>query len=87
MTNQIQIFADHFEKDKHHFSVSSDIGQSLAERKLNDGYNVFGTYRTSTRKLEQLKNKGVKLIHADFSDSSVGQWLQQLKESCKIGMS
>lgn len=66
------------------FSVSSDIGQSLAERKLNDGYNVFGTYRTSTRKLEQLKNKGVKLIHADFSDSSsVDNGCRQLKESCK----
>lgn len=51
------------------FSISSDFGLALAEDWLNKGYDVAGTYRTFTDKLDILAKKGVKLVMCDTSNS------------------
>ena len=43
------------------FSISSDIGYSIANDWLKKGYKVIGTYRNKTRNVQNLKNLGVKL--------------------------
>lgn len=43
------------------FSISSDIGYSIAIDWLKRGYKVIGTYRNKTKNVQNLKNLGVKL--------------------------
>ena len=48
-------------------SISSDIGTAMGLRYLNAGWDVFGTYRTSSDAVEELRQKGVKLVNGDLS--------------------
>ena len=50
------------------YSISSDIGTALALRRLNSGWNVAGTYRTWSKQLQDLKEKGVNLVQMDAAD-------------------
>lgn len=49
-------------------SVSSDIGQALAEHWVGRGHEVAGTFRTRTPALDALQEKGVDLVYCDLSD-------------------
>ena len=50
------------------YSISSDIGTALALRRLNSGWNVAGTYRTWSKQLQDLKEKGANLVQMDAAD-------------------
>lgn len=62
--------------------ISSDIGKYLSERYLNDGYKVYGTYRTDIglEFKEKIKNSGGNCYLCDFSDK---QNIKRLIEICK----
>lgn len=48
-------------------AISSDIGQALAQMYLDDGYEVFGTYRDAAG-VEALRGQaGVQLVQCDLS--------------------
>ena len=49
-------------------SASSDIGFALCQRWVKAGWQVFGTYRTQSRQVEELKKMGVKLVYCDIAD-------------------
>lgn len=64
-------------------SASSDIGTAMSQRWLTRGWNVFGTYRTRSQAVDELRNKGVKLIVCDLSDSvSIGDACSNLRTLC-----
>jgi NAD(P)-dependent dehydrogenase (short-subunit alcohol dehydrogenase family) len=48
-------------------SASSDIGTAMSQRWLAYGWNVFGTYRTQSRAVDELRIRGMKLVHCDLS--------------------
>ena len=50
------------------FSISSDIGYAIAKDWLNKGYKIVGTYRTNSKKLDYLREKGVKLFKCKIDD-------------------
>ena len=54
---------------RHIISISSDIGLALANKWLDEGYKVSGTYRTSTLKLENLVQKGAEIVFCDLNKS------------------
>ncbi len=47
-------------------SISSDIGYALAKKWLQDGFNVYGTYRKSSKKINELRRLGAKPILCDL---------------------
>lgn len=50
-------------------SASSDIGIALTHHWLDQGHQVYGTYRTHTEKVSELAEAGATLIRADLSDT------------------
>lgn len=50
------------------FSISSDIGYSIAIDWLKKGYKVIGTYRNKTRNVQKLKNLGAKLYKCEIDN-------------------
>lgn len=48
-------------------SASSDIGSALSQRLLDKGMRVFGTYRTYSQKVGQLKERGMQLVYCDLA--------------------
>jgi len=50
-------------------SASSDIGTSISLRWLSLGWKVFGTYRTKSKTVDELKSAGATLSYCDLSDS------------------
>ncbi|OIQ26089.1 dihydromonapterin reductase [uncultured Vibrio sp.] len=46
--------------------VGKRLGFSLAQRLLNEGYSVIGTYRTERQELEELRASGADLYQVDF---------------------
>ena len=49
-------------------SISSDIGTELAKKWCNDGWNIYGTYRTMSKQVDLLKEKyNIKLTHCDLT--------------------
>lgn len=64
-------------------SASSDIGTAMSRRWLTRGWNVFGTYCTGSRAVDELHSTGVKLIHCDLSDSaSIRDVCSNLRRLC-----
>ena len=62
------------------FSISSDIGYHLALDWVQKGYEVIGTYRTKSKKTEELYKLGVKLFYCDFeNEASILKIEQNLK--------
>lgn len=59
------------------FSISSDFGIALANSWLNAGFQVAGTFRTYSKKLDELVSKGAILYQCDLSIS------QEINEICK----
>lgn len=51
-------------------SISSDIGTALARDWLNEGYNVWGTYRRWSDNCNSLKKLGADLVHCDLNDQN-----------------
>lgn len=49
------------------FSINSDIGYSIADNWLDQGYKVIGTYRKYSSRLNKLKQRGAKLIACDLN--------------------
>jgi len=49
-------------------SASSDIGDAMARRWKKTGWNVVGTYRTKSDKVNELAGEGIKLIPCDLSN-------------------
>ena len=49
-------------------SVSSDIGISLANRWINEGHQIIGTYRTESPSTKMLSEAGVELVYANLSN-------------------
>jgi NAD(P)-dependent dehydrogenase (short-subunit alcohol dehydrogenase family) len=50
-------------------SISSDIGDAMARRWKSAGWEVFGTYRTKSDKVNSLTEAGGRLIECDLSDT------------------
>lgn len=64
-------------------SASSDIGTAMCYRWLDRGWNVYGTYRTPSKSVDELCNKGVRLIACDLSDSvSISDTCSNLRTLC-----
>ncbi len=64
-------------------SASSDIGTAISRRWISKGWEVAGTYRTKSRKTEQLVNMGVKLVSCDLGDKKMlQQACFELEEAC-----
>ena len=59
---------DHFRKTVI-LSISSDIGKAIAMRRLKQGANVAGTYRTDSSDINQLRDAGAKMVIADFTNT------------------
>jgi NAD(P)-dependent dehydrogenase (short-subunit alcohol dehydrogenase family) len=49
-------------------SASSDIGDAMARRWRKTGWNVIGTYRTKSDKVNELADQGINLVSCDLSD-------------------
>jgi len=66
------------------FSASSDIGAALCKNWKEAGWNVFGTYRTESKLVDELKvEHQIQMIHCDFSDiESIKNAYTKLKEKC-----
>ncbi len=62
--------------------ISSDIGAYLAERYIQDGDTVYGTYRTelSVELKDKIERSGGECYQCDFSDKKD---IQSLVETCK----
>lgn len=64
-------------------SASSDIGAAACQAWLRRGWHVFGTYRTASSAVHQLRGAGAVLIQCDLSESqSVGDACESLREQC-----
>ena len=62
-------------------SISSDIGYDLAKKWLLDGHNVYGTYRTNSKKLLELKKLGAKVFKCDLlKEVSIKAFLKNIKK-------
>jgi len=59
-------------------SISSDIGHALALRWQSKGFNVYGTYRTPSSKIDELNALGIKTVHCDLTDNT------SIQESCSF---
>ncbi len=64
--------------------ISSDIGLAIADRWLRRGWKIFGTYKTLSPEVKELKKDDVSLIHCDVSDSSsVHKAAGEFKKICQ----
>jgi NAD(P)-dependent dehydrogenase (short-subunit alcohol dehydrogenase family) len=64
-------------------SASSDIGSSMSRRWLNNGWNVFGTYRTKSQAVDDLISNGIRLVPCDLSvPTSIGNACSNLRTIC-----
>ena len=62
--------------------VSSDIGLALAKDWINKNWNVFGTYRTSSKTLDQINGVLKGLVSCDFAcNESVDKACNLLNEN------
>ncbi len=65
-------------------SVSSDIGTSMAQRWLECGWQIFGTYRTPSASLASLSDSHFHLFHCDLAEiESVKNACDEIKRKCK----
>lgn len=63
--------------------ISSDIGMALTQRWLDRGYGIFGTYRTESDAVSEIKSKGVNLIDCNVSDPvSIRDACRKIKKLC-----
>jgi len=51
-------------------SISSDIGNAIALRRLKENAYVVGTFRTSSEPTANLRSAGAKLVSLDFLDKN-----------------
>lgn len=51
-------------------SASSDIGAAITRRRLERGWNVWGTYRTFSPDVEALGAAGARLVPCDLADAA-----------------
>ena len=66
-------------------SVSSDIGHALALRWKTKGFNVYGTYRSPSSKVEELNALGMKTVHCDLTDNtSIKDTCSFLSKACPV---
>ncbi|MGD2169784.1 MAG: SDR family oxidoreductase [Chlamydiota bacterium] len=67
-------------------SASSDIGTALAKDWSENGWEVFGTYRTYSKAVENLEtNFNMRLVHCDLLDkSSVQNACENLVHQCSF---
>jgi len=57
-------------------SATSDIGTAMSLRWLNRGWSVLGTYRTTSRAVDELESHGASLVLCDLSDPT------SIREAC-----
>lgn len=64
-------------------SASSDIGNAACQRWLGSGWKVFGTYRTDSTSVGELRARGAFLVNCDLLEaSSIENACLQLKSLC-----
>ncbi len=64
-------------------SALSDIGTAMCQRWIAKGWEVVGTYRTKSKRMEQLVDIGIKLIFCDLGDKkSLKHACFKIKEIC-----
>lgn len=51
-------------------SASSDIGAAMARRWKSRGWNVTGTYRTSSATVKELEGLGIPLVYCDLANTA-----------------
>lgn len=64
-------------------SVSSDTGVALCSRWIDRGWNVAGTYRTKSKEVRKLEEKGLYSVYCDLEQSCSVQ--QACEELGKLG--
>ena len=57
-------------------SASSDIGNAMSLRWLAYGWSIFGTYRTQSQAVDELRIRGVKLVSCDLSS------VKSIRDAC-----
>ena len=50
--------------------LSSDIGAALCSSWVKDGWEIFGTYRTASKSVEELRESTVQVVHCDLSETA-----------------
>lgn len=64
--------------------IGSDIGRALAERYLNDGYSVMGTYRHKSSVKNLLSRRDIHILKCDIAKRSSVKWcVEKYKRSAK----
>ncbi|MBX7136862.1 MAG: SDR family oxidoreductase [Oligoflexia bacterium] len=51
-------------------SISSDIGEAMAWRWKQAGWEISGTYRTSSKAVEKMAAAGMHLVHCELADAT-----------------
>lgn len=64
-------------------SINSDIGYFFADKLLKDNFKLIGTYRTYSKRLSDLKKRGVILKRIDFSKKLSDKIIQNLIKECR----
>ena len=49
-------------------SITSDIGTAMANRWIKNGWNIYGTYKTKSKRIDELLDCGVTLFECDLSN-------------------
>jgi NAD(P)-dependent dehydrogenase (short-subunit alcohol dehydrogenase family) len=64
-------------------ATSSDIGTAMSKRWAARGWNIFGTYRTKSQTVNELRRHGIKLVYCDLSDqTSINEACSKLRTFC-----
>lgn len=64
-------------------SASSDFGEAMTHRWLNSGWEIFGTYRTKSVKVNDLSKLGANLVFCDLSvPASIRAACSELRKAC-----
>lgn len=64
-------------------SLSSDIGAAIGQRWRARGYKLFGTYRTKSKVVDELRSAGIQLVQCNLVDpQSIRQACSALRALC-----
>lgn len=67
------------------FSVSSDIGFYFCKRLLQEGFRVYGTYKTFSNNVQELKNLNVNLYQCDLlDDEALYKTMKEIKKDADV---
>lgn len=64
-------------------SATSDIGIEMCKKWRTNGWDIYGTYRTSSQNVKNMEDIGVKMVHCDLSNNeSINSACSKLRDLC-----